>query len=111
MEDYLDEGWGVEGDEFSDIDEFEPADPFDGLNKREQDLFFRVLDMIPDEQREGAIDYFMSNPSKIRAVVDNVKQKKELIENNDLDGLKELFEQERVLLEQHMQQASSGEDF
>ncbi len=113
MEEYFDEeGWG-EGDEMDAMDDFEPMDPFEGLNKRDQDLFFRVLDMVPDEQREGAIDYFMSNPSKIHAVIENVKTKKELIENKDVEGLKQLFEQERVMLDeyiQELQRQQSGED-
>ncbi|HLD21709.1 MAG TPA: hypothetical protein VJB65_02315 [Patescibacteria group bacterium] len=80
-------------------DEFASADPFDGLSKRDQDIFFRVLDLLPREQLEYAMDYFMSHPSKIQATIDYVKRKRDLIKNKDLEGLKKLFEQERIVLE------------
>lgn len=98
-----DDSWD---DEMSTDMQFGGADPFEGLSARDQDLFFRVIDMVgkgePDEaeKRMAAIDYFMENPSKIRAIVDNVKQKRELIKNEDIDGLKELFERERVVIKQ-----------
>ncbi|MFC1598033.1 hypothetical protein ACFL2M_00680 [Patescibacteria group bacterium] len=97
MEEYLEDEWSDEWGEGE--DEFAPADPFEGLTSREQDLFFRVLDLIPDEEREIAIEYFMSHPAKIRAVVDNVKAKKELITNKDVAGLEKLFEEERIVIE------------
>lgn len=99
MGDYLDDTWEEWDDELGGEEEFIPADPFEGLNKRDQDLFFRVLDLIPDGQREKAIEYFMDNPAKIRAVVDNVKTKKELIKEKDTEGLKKLFEEERVVID------------
>ncbi len=76
------------------------TDPFEGLSRSEQDLFFRVLDVIPDEKRTDAVEYFMDHPNKIRAVVQNVKQKKELVANKDLEGLKKVLEEEQVALEQ-----------
>lgn len=89
-------------DEYSEFDELDgegdlvPVDPFDGLTKREQDTFFRLLDLVPDEHRENAIIYFMDHPKKIRAIVDAVKERKELLENKDTTALNALFEQEQV---------------
>lgn len=107
MEEYLEDEWGQE--DWEEGEEFIPADPFESLTAREQDIFFRVLDLIPDEQREKAIEYFMDNPSKIRAIVDNVKAKKELIKNKDTEGLKQLFEQERIVIEKIDQMELSEE--
>lgn len=76
------------------------GDPLDSLNKRDQDLFFRVLDLLPREQLEPAMDYFLSHPSKITAVVAYVKEQKDLIKNNDIEALKQLFERERIVIEQ-----------
>lgn len=78
----------------------EPTDPFEGVSKHDQDLFFRVLDLLPREQLEKAMDYFMSNPSKIQAVAKYVRHEKELLEQQDMEGLKRLFEQERIVLDQ-----------
>ena len=102
--DAVDAEW--EENEYTDeTDEFAPQDPFEGLTRREQDLFFRVLDLMPREQLEYAMDYFMSHPDKIRAVVDYVKQEKELIKNNDVQALQELFEKERIVIQQVEAQA------
>lgn len=89
--------WNETGDE---ADDFEMHDPLEGLTKGEQDIFFQVLDLVPDEQREATMDYFMDHPSKIRAVVANVKAKKELIKNHDQPGLQKIFQQEQIILDQ-----------
>lgn len=91
-----------EWDEYSDLEEgaeFIPEDPLDQLTKREMDLFFRVLDMVPDAKREAVMSYLMDNPRLIRAVVDNVKTKRELIKNNDVEGMRKLLEEENVVLD------------
>lgn len=80
-------------------DEFMPQDPFDSLTKREQDTFFRVLDLLPREQLEYAMDYFMSNPAKIRTVIDYVKEKKEIIKEGDEQALRDLFDREKIFIE------------
>lgn len=100
MDDYL-TGFGDEySDDFEDnYEDFAPVDPFEGLTRGQQDLFFRVLDLLPREQLEPAMDYFMDHPAKIRALVDYVKQKKEMLENNDTEELKKLFERERIVIQ------------
>lgn len=80
-------------------DEFASIDPFDGLTKRDQDVFFKVLDMIPDDKREVAMDYFLDHPNKIQAVVVGVKLQKELLAKKDAVGLNKLFEEERILFQ------------
>lgn len=99
MDEYLldQEELGEEGD-LADV----LPDPFDGINKRDQDTFFRVLDLIPDEQRSNAIEYFMDHPDKIQAVIAGVKKRKELIANKDIDGIHKLLEEERIQFEQMM---------
>ncbi|PJA92776.1 MAG: hypothetical protein CO132_06330 [Candidatus Kerfeldbacteria bacterium CG_4_9_14_3_um_filter_45_8] len=94
MDDFFtDEQWSEDWDEGEDMI---PTDPLEQLNKREQDLFFRMVDLVPDNQREKAIIYFMDHPAKIRAVVDNIKQKRELITNGDKEGLADLLKSEGV---------------
>lgn len=80
------------------------ADPLEGLTRGEQDTFFRVLDLVSDEQRPAAIDYFMDHPAKIRAVIDGVKKRKEMIKNKDIEALNALFAQERVEFEKMVEQ-------
>lgn len=87
-----DESWNDDMEDMS-------TDPFEGLSRSEQDLFFRVLDVIPDDKRTDAVEYFMDHPNKIRAVIQNVKQKKELIEQKDIEGLKKVLEEEQIVLE------------
>ena len=89
-------------DEIGTEDGGEPltSDPLETLNKRDQDLFFRVLDLLPREQLEPAMDYFMDHPSKIAAIVDYVKQERDMIKKNDVAGLKQLFEREKIVIEQ-----------
>jgi hypothetical protein len=58
------------------------------------------LDLLPREQLEPAMDYFMDHPSKITAIIEYVKQERDMIKNNDLEGLKKLFERERIVIEQ-----------
>lgn len=103
MGDYQNDVWDAEWDETGLAgepgDDFDMHDPLEDLPKRDQDIFFRVLDLIPDEKRETAIEYFMDHPNKVKAVVDNVKKKKELIVNKDQEGLKKLFAQEQIVLE------------
>lgn len=75
------------------------VDPLDDLSRREQDTFFRVLDLLPEGQVEPAMEYFLSHPTKIRAVLDYVKLQKDLIKQHDLVKLKELFERENIVIE------------
>lgn len=86
-------------DEAVEGDEFASRDPFEGLTKRDQDVFFKVLDMIPDDKREAAMDYFLDHPQKIQAVVAGVKIQKELLAKKDAIGLNKLFEEERILFQ------------
>lgn len=101
---YIPDDNALYDDEMTTEEQYGGGDPFEGLTAREQDIFFRVVDMIgkgePDEAelRNAGIEYFMDHPSKIRAVVDNVKQKRELIKEEDVDGLKELFERENIVI-------------
>src|SRR3989339_6746 len=80
-------------------EDFLPTDPFEGLTKGEQDVFFRILDLLPRTQLEPAMEYFFSHPLKIRAVVAYVKQKKQLIKEKNTEELKKLFAQEQIVLE------------
>ncbi len=90
---WLDDSFGAEDGDAS------LQDPFDGLTRRDQDIFFKVLDMIPDDRREVAMDYFLDHPQKIRAVVAGVKLQKQMIKDKDVVGLNKLFEQEHVLFQ------------
>lgn len=92
-EDWLDDSFAAEEGDVT------LADPFDGLTRRDQDVFFKVLDLIPDGKREIAMDYFLDHPQKIRAVVGGVKLQKKMLAEKDVDGLNKLFEQERVLFQ------------
>lgn len=78
-------------------------DPFDGITKPDQDLFFKMLDLIPDEYREDSMDYFMGHPAKLRAIIKNIKLKKALLKNKDQAGLNELLAQEYELIKQAKQ--------
>ncbi len=80
----------------STTDEFIPADPFDGIQKRDQDLFFRMLDIIPDDKRKAAMEYFVSNPRKIREVIKVMKIKKKIIDDRDMAKLRTVFSEYRV---------------
>lgn len=86
-------------DAFWDEEESLSGDPFEGLTAGEQDLFFRMIDLLPDDIRTSGIEYFMENPRKIRAIVDNIKQKKEIIKTGDQAALNQLLEQERIVIE------------
>lgn len=101
---WLDESFGEEDGETS------AADPFDGLTRRDQDTFFKVLDIIPDGKRETAMDYFLDHPQKIRAVVAGVKLQKQMMKDKDLDGLNKLFEQEKVSFQEGDIAAAAGID-
>lgn len=92
-------------------DEFAMIDPFEGLTKREQDLFFKVLDLLPDGQLDMAMDYFMSRPAKIRAVVDYAKAKKAMIKDKDQEELRKLLEQENIVIQQADTVDAGGNDF
>lgn len=78
---------------------FSSDDPFDGLTRRDQDLFFKVLDLLPQEQLEGAMDYFMEHPKKIRAVIAYVKAQKNLIKDKDPKELEKLLAQENIVIQ------------
>ena len=98
MEDHLlDDNWFDDGE--AEGDEFASTDPFDGLTKRDQDIFFKVLDMVPDDKREVAMDYFLDHPKKIQAVVAGVKLQKDMLAKKDAAGLNKLFEEERILFQ------------
>lgn len=81
-------------------EEFIPADPFDGIQKRDQDLFFRMLDIIPDDKREAAMEYFVGHPRKIREVIKVMKVKKKIIEDRDMAKLRTVFSEYRVNLDE-----------
>lgn len=91
----FDDTWSEDGD-----GDTLTSDPLETMNKRDQDLFFRVLDLLPREQLEPAMDYFMGHPAKITAIVEYVKQQRDMIKNNDTDALKKLFDRERIVIEQ-----------
>ncbi len=94
-DDWVDNSDGVENAE----DEFAPVDPFEGINKREQDLFFRMLDIIPEDKREEAMDYFVEHPRKIQEVISVMKAKRKIVEAKDLTGLRTVFDDLRVNFE------------
>lgn len=81
-------------------EEFIPADPFDGIQKRDQDLFFRMLDIIPDDKREAAMEYFVAQPRKIREIIKVMKAKKKIVEDRDLAKLRTIFSEYRVNLDE-----------
>lgn len=81
-------------------DEFIPSDPFEGLTKREQDWFFKMLDVIPEDKREAAMDYFVGHPKKIKEVIAVIKAKKKIVEDKDLVALKTVFSEHRVHLDE-----------
>lgn len=110
-DDNWDEGFGMEDDEFFDDDEFSSTDPFEEMSSRDQDLFFRIIDMLPDSMREITMAYLMDHPRIIRAVIDNAKTKRELIKNNDVEGVKKLLEEEQVALETIEKKAQEEGDF
>lgn len=93
----FDDNWFDDGDNAG--DEFASTDPFEGLTKRDQDVFFKVLDMIPDDKREVAMDYFLDHPQKIRAVVAGVRLQKDMLAKKDAPGLNKLFEEERIVFQ------------
>lgn len=80
-------------------DEFIPTDPFEGLTKRDQDLFFKMLDVVPDDKRDAVMEYFVDHPKKIREVISVMKQKRKIIEDKDLGALRTLFSEHRVQFE------------
>ncbi|EKD79067.1 MAG: hypothetical protein ACD_41C00177G0002 [uncultured bacterium] len=83
----------------TDETEFVPTDPFEGMNKRDQDLFFRMLDIVPDEKREQVMEYFVDHPKKIREVIKVMKQKRKIVEDKDLGALRTVFSEYRVQFE------------
>lgn len=92
-DDWLDDSFSEDGD-----DGF-VTDPFDGLTKRDQDTFFKVLDIIPDDKRETAMEYFLDHPKKIKAVIAGVKLQKQMLKDKDVVGLNKLFEQEHLMFQ------------
>lgn len=77
-------------------DEFTLTDPFEGIQKRDQNLFFQMLDIVPDDKREQAMDYFIEHPKKIREVIKVIKAKKAILEDNDTQALRALFSELKV---------------
>lgn len=110
-DDNWDEGFDVEAEDSQEMDEFAPADPFEDLSSRDQDLFFRIVDMLPDDKREATMAYMMDNPRVIKAVIESAKTKRELIKNNDVEGMKALLAQENVVLEKIDANAAENGDF
>ena len=80
-------------------DEFIPTDPFEGLTKRDQDLFFKMLYIVPDDKREQAMEYFVDHPKKIREIIAVIKLKRKLIEDRNLENLQAIFAEHRVQFE------------
>lgn len=111
MDDYFSTGFGDEynDEEYSYEDDFAPSDPFDGFTRSEQDIFFRLLDLLPRELLEPAMDYFMARPTKMRALVDYAKQKRDLIKNGDTEVLNELFERESIMIDDLRKRAEEME--
>lgn len=95
--DNFDDNWL--DDSFAEDGEDVVADPFDGLTKRDQDTFFKVLDIIPDAKRETAMEYFLDHPKKIKAVIAGVKLQKKMLLEKDVVGLNKLFEQEHLIFQ------------
>ncbi len=83
-------------EDWDDGEDLIPTDPMEQLTKREQDMFFRMIDLVPDSLREKAIIYFMDHPAKIRPVVDNIKEKRELIKDQDREGLEAMLAAEGI---------------
>lgn len=99
-----------EGDDES-AELFGVADPLDALNKRDQDVFFRILDLIPDDKREFAMQYFFDHPAKIRSVIDHIKQDaKTLLKNQDKVGLQAVLDEENVDLDEPMSMGGNSDD-
>ena len=96
MQNYAQDEWDDSGLD----DGYAAVDPLDGLTKAEEDILFRAIDLMPDGTREALIGYVMDHPRVIRALVDNIKQKKELIKNKDVEGIKQLLAREKIVLEE-----------
>jgi hypothetical protein len=94
-----DSGYEDEMNALWDEEESLSGDPFENLTASEQDIFFRVVDLLPDDLRNSGIEYFMDNPRKIRAIVDNVKAKREIIKNQDKEALQQLLDQEQIVIQ------------
>ena len=90
-------------------DEFVPTDPFEGLTKRDQDLFFKMLDVVPDDKREAVMEYFVDHPKKIREVISVMKQKRKIIEDKDLGALRTIFTEHRVQFDTSDPSSASAE--
>jgi hypothetical protein len=90
-------GWDDESEVFI-VD-----DPFEGIDKAGQDLFFQMLDMLPETYREQAMDYFMSRPRKLKLLVKNLKLKKTLIKEGNKEALHQLIGQELTMIEEAAQ--------
>lgn len=103
------DSWGDEYDE--EVDEFASVDPFDGISKRDQDLFFKVLDLLPPDQLQPAMEYFLSRPGKIRAVIHYVRAKaKDMVKNHDTAALEHMFEEEHINLDDGQEQAQTTDE-
>ena len=105
----FDDTW-LDDSEESSGDEFIPTDPFEGLTKRDQDLFFKMLDIVPDDKREQAMEYFVDHPKKIREIIAVIKLKRKLIEDRNLENLQAIFAEHRVQFETTDTAASDEDD-
>lgn len=106
----FDDTWLDDSDTDGGEDEFRPADPFEGLTQRDQNLFFLMLDIIPDDKREQAMDYFVDHPQKIKEVVSSIKAKKKIIEDKDAVALRTLFDTYRVRFDEPAPVMSVADD-
>lgn len=96
----FDDNWLDDSYNETSEDEFIPTDPFEGLTKREQDWFFKMLDVIPEDKREAVMDYFVAHPKKIKEVIAVIKAKKKIVEDKDIVALKTIFADHRVHLDE-----------
>ncbi|MBI2415065.1 MAG: hypothetical protein HYV33_00190 [Candidatus Kerfeldbacteria bacterium] len=99
---YFDDWNSGDTDEYSN-DEFQSVDPLESLPKRDQDIFFRLLDLIPDDKREFAMEYFYDHPAKIRSVVDYIKQdktiKKAVVQEQNPAAMQQVLAAKQVSLD------------
>lgn len=85
--------WNDSADENADFS-VDSGDPFEGLTTREQDIFFRILDVLSEEFGDRAFEFYMENPQRIRQLIAMVKEQKIFIKKLDRDGWRALLEKE-----------------
>ena len=107
--------WGADSsDEYNNGDSGEVAelvDPLESLPRRDQDIFFRLLDLLPDNKREFAMEYFYDHPAKIKAVIEHIKRdNKAVIKNQDTIGAKAVLADEQVDLDESLPLGDDDEE-